>query len=110
MAPAQAKPQSLALRERPLAAGWTMAGEEESTVPAPGRPRLKSGSCGARSDTRPIQNTARKIMSCPSVFHAMEHAARRVPARLGACLKLNLPPACSSEAQTRDCCIKFVLI
>jgi hypothetical protein len=64
--PAQALPSpshTFPERERPVTAqDFTMAG---SDVPAPGRPRPRSGSCGINSDTSPIQNMARKIINAP---------------------------------------------
>ena len=63
-----------------------MAGEG-CDVPAPGRPRPRSGSCGVNSDTRPIQNTARKIMTCPSVFPREQHGAQAFAGRLNCFFK-----------------------
>ena len=67
--PAQASarsPQIPSGRERPEAAR-KFAGKERP-VPAPGCPSLRSGPCGMSSDTRPIQNMARKIMNTPLSF------------------------------------------
>jgi hypothetical protein len=50
-------------RERP-AQDFAMVG---SDMPAPGRPRPRSGSCGINSDTSPTQNMARKIINALSL-------------------------------------------
>src|SRR5471032_1498540 len=98
--PAHAEPQSVPIRERPLAADWIMAGEV-SDVPAPGRPRPRSGSCGVNNDTRPIQNTARKIMTCPSVFPRGQHCLHPFAGRLVVSLNLKLTGRSSYQGQRK---------